>query len=74
MNAVQIAGYWVPARETLREPVRDPVREPPHGAGPHPAPPLVTLLRRRAAWGLAVTRGRAARPAPNPPGRPARPA
>ncbi|MFD8145191.1 hypothetical protein [Streptomyces sp. NPDC059708] len=35
----------------------------------HPAPPLTTLLRRRAAWGLAVTRGRTARPDP---GRPAR--
>ncbi|MEU8431997.1 hypothetical protein AB0F18_03655 [Streptomyces sp. NPDC029216] len=70
MNAVQIAGYWVPARE----PVREPVREPARGARPYPAPPLTALLRRRAAWGLAVTRGRAARSAPARPDRRTRPA
>ncbi|MFD8982763.1 hypothetical protein [Streptomyces sp. NPDC059564] len=71
MNAVQIAGYWVPARDSLREPlpVREPVRElvpdPLRETAPHsvrlPLPPLTTLLRRRAAWGLAVARGRSAR-------------
>ncbi|GAA0298371.1 hypothetical protein GCM10010302_41300 [Streptomyces polychromogenes] len=71
MNAVRIAGHRGPAREPAREPVRDPVRERAYRSRPHPAPPLTTLLRRRAAWGLALTRGRTARPDP---GRPARPA
>jgi anti-sigma factor RsiW len=70
MNAVQIAGYWVPARDTLREHLREPVRGrvPDHlrEAARHPVRrpetvPLTTLLRRRAAWGLAVARGRGAR-------------
>ncbi|MCX5381203.1 hypothetical protein [Streptomyces sp. NBC_00091] len=55
MNAVQIAGYWVPARE--------PVRELPRLSRPYPAPPLTTLLRRRAAWGLAVALARRTPPA-----------
>ncbi|MFH7597471.1 hypothetical protein WDV06_20555 [Streptomyces racemochromogenes] len=38
----------------------------------HPVPPLTTLLRRRAVWGLALTRGRAVRPAPDRPAPPAR--
>ncbi|MFF5706488.1 hypothetical protein ACFY7H_28975 [Streptomyces sp. NPDC012794] len=53
MNAVQIAGYWVPAR--------DPVRAHAHESLRLPAPPLATLLRRRAVWALAVARRRAAR-------------
>ncbi|MDA5285596.1 hypothetical protein ACWGHM_39105 [Streptomyces sp. NPDC054904] len=53
MNAVQIAGYWVPAR--------DPVRESAHAAARPCAPTMTTLLRRRARWGLAVARGRSAR-------------
>ncbi|MFG2622086.1 hypothetical protein ACGFXC_31165 [Streptomyces sp. NPDC048507] len=71
MNAVQIAGYWVPARETLRELPPEPLREPapPHAvrhpaphAVRHPLPPLTTLLRRRAAWALAAARVRPLRP------------
>ncbi|GAA3248341.1 hypothetical protein ACFXB4_05880 [Streptomyces lavendulae] len=61
MNAVQIAGYWVPAREPVREAAPDPLREPVPRAAGHPVPPLTTLLRRRAAWGLAVARGRTVR-------------
>ncbi|MET9608690.1 hypothetical protein ABZZ17_27150 [Streptomyces sp. NPDC006512] len=53
MNAVQIAGYWVPAREAVPESV--------HAASRQCAPPLTALLRRRALWALAVARGRAAR-------------
>ncbi|MFF3018293.1 hypothetical protein [Streptomyces sp. NPDC057939] len=55
MNAVQIAGYWVPAREPVRE--TNPAARP-------CAPPMTTLLRRRAAWGLAVARGRSVRRGP----------
>lgn len=69
MNAVQIAGYWVPARDTLRDHLREPVRgrvpDQLRESASHPvrdpAAPLTTLLRRRAAWGLAVARGRGAR-------------
>ncbi|WP_185899521.1 hypothetical protein [Streptomyces sp. WAC07061] len=58
MNAVQIAGYWVPARDFAPDAFRP--------ARPYAAPPLTTLLLRRAAWGLAVTKSRrppSARPA-----------
>ncbi|MEU9035617.1 hypothetical protein AB0D45_12075 [Streptomyces sp. NPDC048352] len=58
MNAARIAGYRVPARG----PVRDLVRP----SRPHPLPPLTTLLRRRAAWALAVTRARRTPPARPP--------
>ncbi|KJY35650.1 hypothetical protein [Streptomyces katrae] len=51
MNAVRTAGRRVPARQPLRGPRR--------GVRPRPAPPLTALLRRRAAWGLALTRARA---------------
>ncbi|MEU9716938.1 hypothetical protein [Streptomyces sp. NPDC047976] len=50
MNAVQTAGYRVPARDPAPEAVRLP--------RPCAAPPLTTLLRRRAAWGLAVAKAR----------------
>ncbi|MFF4495751.1 hypothetical protein [Streptomyces sp. NPDC001546] len=50
------------------------------GSRPRPEATLAVLLRRRAVWGLAVTRGlaitrgRAARPAPERPDRRPRPA
>ncbi|MEV6686880.1 hypothetical protein AB0N28_16285 [Streptomyces sp. NPDC051130] len=65
-----ITGYLVPARrDRVREPVRDHARqraalwfpELMYPAPCHPGPPLSTLMRRRAAWGIALVRGRAAR-------------
>ncbi|WP_331719186.1 hypothetical protein [Streptomyces sp. NBC_00158] len=50
MSAVQTAGRRVPAAAPAPEAVR-PSR-------PCAAPSLTTLLRRRAAWGLAVARVR----------------
>lgn len=55
MNAVQTAGYRLPARDPAPESVRP--------ARPCAAPPLTTLLRRRAAWCLAVTKSRRTRSA-----------
>ncbi|MGW7103684.1 hypothetical protein [Streptomyces sp. NPDC054838] len=65
-----ITGHLVPARRRpVREPVRDTARqraalrfpELTYPAPGHPGPPLTTLMRRRAAWGIALVRGRAAR-------------
>ncbi|GLX23095.1 MULTISPECIES: hypothetical protein [Streptomyces] len=50
MNAVQTVGYRVPAREPAPGAVLAP--------RPCAAPPLTTLLRRRAAWVLAVAKAR----------------
>ncbi|MFC6987306.1 hypothetical protein [Streptomyces cirratus] len=65
-----ITGHLVAARrKPVREPVRDPARQRaalwfPELMYPvpcHPGPPLSTLMRRRAAWGIALVRGRAGR-------------
>lgn len=64
-----ITGHLATARGgPLREPVRDArqwaaLRFPElvYPAPCHPGPPLSTLLRRRAAWGIVLLRRRAGR-------------